>query len=87
VIPSIGTNQVGLPESDSVGNPDNLIVGIDNSGIQVIRATNARNLVGVYEVSFVVPADARTGDSIPLAFAVVVNGNLVFGNGSLIAIQ
>jgi len=87
VIPAIGTNQVGIPESDSVGNPENLIVGIDNSGIQVIRATYARNLVGIYEVSFVVPLDARTGDSIPLAFAVVVNGNLVFGNGSLIAIQ
>ena len=63
------------------------MVGINNAGVQVTKATYARDLIGVYEVSFVVPTDTPSGDSIPLAIAVNVNGNLVFGNGSLIAVQ
>ena len=36
--------------------------------------------------SFVVPSDAPTGD-VPLAIAVNLGGNLVFGQPSLIPIQ
>ena len=86
VIPSIGTNQVGIPDIDSTAT-DSLVIGVNNAGVQVTKATYASDLIGVYEVSFVVPSDAPSGDSIPLAIAVSVNGNLVFGNGSLIAIQ
>jgi hypothetical protein len=43
--------------------------------------------VGVYEVDFQVPQDTATGSNAPFAIAVSVDGQLLFGNGSQIAIQ
>jgi hypothetical protein len=51
-----------------------------------MQAIYAHDLVGVYDVSFVVPQDAPSGD-VSLAFAVVVSGNLVFAQGSTIPIR
>ena len=85
VNPMIGTNQIGIPDTDSIVT-DSLIVGVNNAGVAVTSAKYARDLVGIYDVAFVVPNDAPTGD-VPLAVAVNVAGNLVFGQGSIIPIQ
>jgi uncharacterized protein (TIGR03437 family) len=86
VNPQIGTNQVGIPDTDSLA-VDNFIIGINNQGIAVTKVIYAHNLVGVYDVSFVVPNDPSlpVGD-LPFAFAVVLGGNLVFAQGSTIPI-
>jgi uncharacterized protein (TIGR03437 family) len=85
VNPQVSTNQVGIPDTDSIVS-DSLIVGINNDGVQVTRATYAHDLIAVYDIAFVVPLDTPSGD-IPLAFAVNLGGNLIFGNGSIIPVQ
>jgi uncharacterized protein (TIGR03437 family) len=65
-----------------------VIVGVNNEGVTVISAEYARNLIGVYVVTFQVPANTGTGASVPLAVAADAGGgNIVFGNGSSIAIR
>jgi uncharacterized protein (TIGR03437 family) len=86
VNPQIGTNQIGIPGTPSnVPNLDNIVVGVNNQGAQVVSASYAPDLVGIYEVGFVVPTGA-TGD-LPLAVAVSQAGNLIFGNPSLLPVQ
>jgi uncharacterized protein (TIGR03437 family) len=85
VNPQIGTNQIGIPDTDSVA-IDNFVVGIGDNGVPVLKAIYAHDLVGVYDVSFMVPLDAPTGD-VHLAFAVVLGGNFVFAQPSTITIQ
>lgn len=87
VTPAVATNSPGIPDTDSVvANLGNIIVGVANNGVRVVSAKYARDLIGVYEVAFVVPNDAPTGSQ-NLAIAVVQAGAPVFGNGSAIPIQ
>jgi uncharacterized protein (TIGR03437 family) len=66
----------------------NLLIGVNNEGVRVIAAEYAVNLIGVYAVYFEMPTDTTTGSAQPLALAVVLDtGQLIFGNGSTIAIQ
>jgi uncharacterized protein (TIGR03437 family) len=84
-VPPVNTNQVGIPENDpKVTN--SVIIGVNNNGYAVTSVTYAINLVGIYDVAFVVPADAPTGD-VPLAIAVDLGNGLIFGNPSIIPIQ
>jgi uncharacterized protein (TIGR03437 family) len=85
VVPQIGTNQVGIPDTDS-NVSDAVVVGVNNAGVQVVSATYARDLIGIYDIGFVVPADTPAGD-INLALAVNLAGTLTFGNGSIIPVQ
>ena len=65
------------------------IVGVNNSGVQVLSAQYAFGMVGVYEVDFQVPENTPLGNNAPFAIAVYQNNNttLQFGNPSLIPIQ
>jgi uncharacterized protein (TIGR03437 family) len=85
VNPAIGTNQIGIPDTDSIVT-DSIVIGVNNAGVAVTSAKYARDLVGVYDVAFVVPADAPAGD-VPLAIAVSIGNTLVFGQASIIPIQ
>jgi uncharacterized protein (TIGR03437 family) len=83
--PAVGTNQVGLGDTDlNVVNP--VVVGVNHAGVRVISATYAQNLIGVYEVEFEVPVDVPAGN-LPFAVAVPQGGMLVFGNPSIIPVQ
>jgi uncharacterized protein (TIGR03437 family) len=84
-VPAVNTNQIGIPENDPKVN-NNVIVGVANAGYQVLSVTYAIDLIGIYDVAFVVPADAPTGD-VPLAVAVDLGSGLIFGNPSIIPIQ
>lgn len=84
-VPAVSTNQIGIPENDPKVN-NNVIIGVNNNGYQVVSVTYAIDLVGIYDVAFVVPTDAPTGD-IPLAIAVDLGSGLIFGNPSIIPIQ
>lgn len=90
---AIGLGQTTpLADTNRVGQPDQLVkaavaVGIDDAGVEVVSAKLAENLVGIYEIVFVVPATATFGNNRPLGFVMEVNpGQPIFANGSIIAI-
>lgn len=86
-IPSAVTGGVPVPGGDS-NVTGTVIVGINNSGVRLVSAKAALNMIGTAEVAFEVPQDAPTGDRV---LSVAINsadgGNTVFSKGSLITIQ
>jgi hypothetical protein len=44
-------------------------------------------LVGVEEVGFQVPKDARSGPAEPFAIFIMINGKAMFGNSSWIPVE
>ena len=82
VTPASGTGKAGVA-GQSVLAP--LIVGVADSGVDIITAELTKDMVGVYTVSFMIPLDSPTGINRNLALAAVVNGNFVFGNGTAVA--
>ncbi|HVN05681.1 MAG TPA: hypothetical protein VMT86_14765 [Bryobacteraceae bacterium] len=93
--PALFTNEFDPLVCDSTGEncspqvlPVNaqVVVGVNNNGVLVLSATYAYGMVGVYEVQFQVPQDTATGNSQPFAVALYQGTDLLFGNGSLIAI-
>lgn len=82
--PTLLTNRVGIPNQSVLAT---IAVGINNAGVEVVAVNAAQNLVGIYEVDFVVPIDAATGPNQPLGFiAQAAGGQPVYGNGSVISI-
>jgi uncharacterized protein (TIGR03437 family) len=86
VSPAVGTNQIGVLDTDMTVS-GTVIVGVNNSGVRVVGAKYAPNLIGVYVVEFQVASDSATGSNLPFAVAIQQGDNFVFGNGSLIPIQ
>jgi adhesin/invasin len=81
--PTAITNQVGTPDQKVLAN---IAVGLDNAGIQVVSAQMAENLIGVYEITFVVPTTTTVGDH-PLGFVMeAVPGQPAYANGSVLAV-
>lgn len=86
VSPAIGTNQPGIPDTEmKASNP--VVVGVNNAGVPVVSSKYAQDLIGVYEIAFQLSSDAPAGNNIPLAIAVVQDGNASFGNPSSMPIQ
>ncbi|QOY86538.1 Ig-like domain-containing protein [Paludibaculum fermentans] len=82
--PTAYTNQVGTPDQNVLAK---IAVGLDNAGIQVVSAQMAENLIGVYEIVFVVPVGTTNGDH-PLGFVMeAVPGQPAYANGSILAVQ
>ncbi|MDQ6707964.1 MAG: hypothetical protein M3Z85_18560, partial [Acidobacteriota bacterium] len=87
VAPQVSTNQFDPTDMDPMV-VATVVVGVANSGVQVISATYARDLMGVYEVRFVIPDGTPSGANIPFALAVQdASGNLIFGQPSAIPVQ
>jgi len=85
VLPLAATNQPGVP-GQAVFLP--VIVGVANAGVRVVSAEYGQNMIGVYVVTFEVPADARTGTEIPLDLLVQLpDGGTAQAPGSRLAIQ
>ena len=82
--PPIITNSPGIPGQEIAAE---VVVGVNNGGVRVVSAEYIANAIGLYVVSFEIPENMVTGDAIPLALAVNLDGNMIFGNGSSIAIQ
>lgn len=82
--PAAETNRVGQPQQTVRAA---VAVGVDDKGVQVVRAELAENLIGVYEIVFKIPSDATIGNNRPLGFVIEETpGQPVFANGSVIAI-
>ena len=81
--PETATNRAGAG-GQSVIAP--MIVGVNDAGVRIVSAEYAVGMIGVYVVSFEVPADSATGTFRPLAIAADPGtGNLNYGQGSSIA--
>ncbi len=92
--PPIVTNQTVPLVTDALGNltpevmpvASQVVIGVDNAGVQVVSAQYAYGMVGVYEVQFELQS-ANTGNDIPFAILMFLNGQPVFGNPSAIPVQ
>jgi uncharacterized protein (TIGR03437 family) len=83
---SIGTDMFAPLGSDiAITTP--VIVGVNNAGVLVPQVVYARDMIGVWEVHFIVPEDTATGNNVPFAVAIPVNGKLVFGQPSKIPVK
>jgi len=83
--PAIATNHTG-PQSPSIV-PNFIVVGIDSSPVPFLYARSAPGLIGVEEIGFQVPMNAKAGLAETFAISVTVGGKRVFGNSSWIPIQ
>jgi hypothetical protein len=63
----VGTNQAGLPGQNLVGT---VVLGVNAKGVNPISVTTYPGVVGVYEVTFTIPENAKTGPNVQLGLAV-----------------
>ena len=63
-----------------------VIIGLNNEGVDVAYAKYVANMIGVWEVAFDVPMRMPSGN-LPFVIAVILNGQLVFSNPSVFAVQ
>jgi uncharacterized protein (TIGR03437 family) len=78
--PPVGTGQVDNPGADLIGADalatGKVIVGISGSGgVTVTSARLAANMIGVFEVAFIVPNDAPQGNDIGISVGVIPAGS------------
>ncbi len=85
VSPATGTNRAGLPNQLVNGQ---IITGVNGAGVPTISSEYVPGAIGLYTITFQVPADAPTGSNVSLNFAEVgPDGQAVYSNDSTIAIQ
>lgn len=64
-----------------------VIIGVNNAGVRVLSAEYAENMIGVYVVTFEVPADAPVGQETTLQIGVQLpDGQVALGAGSRFAV-
>ena len=84
VSPATGTGRAGLGGQNVLAA---LTAGVNDSGVQVLRAEYLAGEVGVYVVEFEIPANSQTGPYQNVALAATgADGQPVFGNGSFLPI-
>ncbi len=82
----VATNQGGIPGDDAAPHTP-VILGIADGGVNVDNAVYAQNMIGVWILTFRVPAGAPTGNNLSFAVAAVLNDSPTYGNPSKIPIQ
>lgn len=91
--PPVGTNNLPVPGVDSIVQ-GSIVVGVTNAagqgeGVQVTTAKVSPDLIGVYEVTFVMPSDAATGSTITFSIGIVAPNDTktYYGNPTKTAIN
>ncbi|MFN0168952.1 MAG: hypothetical protein ACKV22_21210 [Bryobacteraceae bacterium] len=83
----VASNQAASATSPA-RSPWGVVVGLNNEGVPNTGVPTLSNyLIGVYELTFEVPANVPAGTSIPFAVASVVNDQFVFSQPSLLPVQ
>ncbi len=82
VTPAPGTNTAGIGGQMVTGD---LVVGVNDAGMRVISGEYAKNLIGVYVVTFELAEDTPTGTDRNFVIAVRSGTDLVFSNASVLA--
>jgi hypothetical protein len=75
VLPVVKTNQPGVPGQAPFFRP---VVNLGGSEADVVSAEYAKNLIGVFVVTFQVPPDAAIRPDVPLELSVVEDGTRVY---------
>ena len=84
VLPGVQTNVPGVPGQFPYFMP---IVTLNGAGVAGVTAEYARNLIGVFVVTFQIPSDVATGAAVPLEVDVRTDrGDIVAGSVSHIPI-
>jgi uncharacterized protein (TIGR03437 family) len=83
----LGTNALAPLDSD-IAITSGVVTGINNAGVPTISVTYAHNLVGIWEVQFKVPDNAKPGLRDPFALAMITStGKRVYTQPSVIAVK
>jgi uncharacterized protein (TIGR03437 family) len=80
VSPATITNAAGTG-AQTVAAP--VIVGVNNAGVPTNPAQYLQGSIGIYIVGFQIPTAAVTGTNQPLALAIVLNNQTIFGTQTL----
>ncbi|MCX6599728.1 MAG: hypothetical protein NTV70_25525 [Acidobacteria bacterium] len=81
------TRITGVTGSGQTVPTDRVVIGVNNLGMPVESAVYAPGRIGLYQVRFTIDPAAGSGN-VPYAIAIRdSNGNLVFGNASVIAVR
>jgi uncharacterized protein (TIGR03437 family) len=77
--PIVGTNATAIPGTDAIVQ-GTLIMGVTNTagqgeGVRVFDARVAPDLIGVFEIPFLMPADAATGNNVSFSIGVIPAGS------------
>ena len=83
--PPVGTNSLGGPVPSKVVHE--LIIGVNDGGVPLVSATYRAGTVGVEDVAFRIPADARTGNDIKFSVGVVLDGRTAYSNQTHLPIR
>jgi uncharacterized protein (TIGR03437 family) len=95
---AVSTDQFVPLEPDSSGNlvPEamnvnlQVVVGVNNSGLVLLSAQYAYGMVGVYELTFQMPAQAPTGNDVPFEIFQCQDtqcDKVVYGNSTTVPLQ
>jgi len=91
--PSVGTDATAIPGTDALVQ-GNLIMGVTNTagqgeGVRVSNARVAPDLIGVFEIPFLVPMDAATGNNVLFSIGVIPVGSgiPIYSNTTKLPIQ
>jgi uncharacterized protein (TIGR03437 family) len=77
--PTVGTNATAIPGTDAIVQGA-LIMGVTNTagqgeGVRVLTARVAPDLIGVFEIPFLMPMDAATGSNVSFSIGVIPVGS------------
>ncbi len=77
--PTVGTNATAIPDTDAIVQGA-LIMGVTNTagqgeGVRVFNARVAPDLIGVFEIPFLMPSDAATGNNVSFSIGVIPAGS------------
>jgi hypothetical protein len=81
----MNTNSIPVPGTDAMATA-NIIVGVNNGGSRVLSTKAAPGLIGLFEITFEIPADAPSSE-VNFSVAVNASGTTVYSKGSRIVIQ
>jgi uncharacterized protein (TIGR03437 family) len=84
--PAVRTNQTGEPNLPAQP-VHTLIVGVNDSGVPLIRARYAEGMVGVEEITFQIPPDVPAGDNITLSVGLAVGDRTLYSNQSTLPVR
>jgi hypothetical protein len=81
--PPLATDNPGVAGDNVV---PTMVVGVNNTGVQVVSAYALPDQIGVYLVGFVIPLTTPpSSTAVPLSVAAVVNGTVVYSNSVYLA--
>ena len=95
--PAVGTDSIQNPNADLVGR-DTVVAGTvqvglsGTGGLQVVSARQAPDTIGIYEIQFLLPSNATTGNSVTISLGITPlgggsSGAPVYAVNSTIPIQ